>query len=166
MQGRVVGQEHVGFEGTVPGESDIHSVNSVGVEVSPVQQRGDDYLAGCSMTLLRESASLSCWDLKSLVPVWMMMRLGEPSSGTVNSSRALLVLGHQVFSVLCLGNKVFSSRNFPLESMRRIMSALLPVCVCSDSAVGSGCGAVVVVSGLELLAGGWLEAGPWTGAGV
>lgn len=96
----------------------------------------------------------------------MMMWLGEPSSGTVSSSRALLVLGHQIFSVLCLGNKVFSFRNFPLESMRRIMSALLPVCVCSFSAVGSGCGAVVVVSGLELLTGVWLEAGPWTGAGL
>jgi len=46
------------------------------------------------------------------------------------------------------------------------MSALLPVCVGSFSAVRSGCGAVVVVSGLELLAGGWLEEGSWTGAGL
>lgn len=62
MQGRVGGQEHVGFEGTVPGESDIHSVNSVGVEVSPVQQRGYDYLAGREIGggLLKDSPQRVC----------------------------------------------------------------------------------------------------------
>lgn len=45
-------------------------------------------------SLLSESATLSCWDLRSLVPVWIILWLGKPTS------TALLVLGHQVFSTL------------------------------------------------------------------
>ncbi len=111
----------------------------------------------CSVTLLRESDTLSCRDRKSLVPVWMMVWLGEPSLVTVNSSRAVLALGHQIFSALCLGNGVCSSRNFPQESIRRIMSALLSVGVCWVSVEGSGCdvahAAAVVVSESEAGAG-------------
>ncbi len=62
VQGRVVGQEHIGFEGTVPGEADIHSVNGVGVEVSPVQQSRYDYLAGREIGggLLNDSPQRVC----------------------------------------------------------------------------------------------------------
>ena len=96
--------------------------------------------------LLRESATLSCWDLRSLVPVWMIIWLGDRSSATVKGSRALWVLGHQIYSTLCLGKSVCSSRNLPLESMSRIISALLPLCVCAVSvecgeSTGAGVGA-------------------------
>ena len=100
-----------------------------------------------SIILLSESATFSCWDLRSLVPVWMIMWLGDPSSATVKSSRALWVLGHKIISTLCLWKRVCSSRNFPLESMSRMISALLPLCACAVSvecgveSTGAGVGA-------------------------
>ena len=38
----MVSQEHIGFQGTVPGGAGIHPGDSVGVEVSSWQEGGDD----------------------------------------------------------------------------------------------------------------------------
>ncbi len=78
-----------------------------------------------STTALRESDTRSCWLLRSLVPVWMMMWLGWPSWDSVRSSRALLVLGHQCLTALCRGKSCFMSMYFPFESMSRAILVLL-----------------------------------------
>ena len=42
----MVSQEHIGFQGTVPGDAGVHPVYGVGVEVSSWQEGGDDDFAG------------------------------------------------------------------------------------------------------------------------
>lgn len=127
-----------------------------------------------SMTLLRDSDTLSCWRRRSLVPVWMMMCLGDSSCSSDNSSIALWVFGHQIFDTLLLGKSFFSSRNFPLESIRMTMSGFSLCCaglvlVC---AVG---GDVVLVCGLEVemgvgvacgTGGSWLFTESWMCSGL
>ncbi len=95
------------------GDVGIYFIDCVRMEVFSLKQSGkDDFEFGkvClafSTTALRESDTLSCWLLRSLVPVWMMMWLGWPSWDSVRSSRALLVLGHQCLTALCRGKSCF-----------------------------------------------------------
>lgn len=80
-----------------------------------------------SITPLSDSDTLSCWLLRSLEPVWMMMWLGDPSCSSDSRSMACWVFGHQILATVWVGKSLFSSMNLPLESMRMTMSGF-PLC--------------------------------------
>ncbi len=81
----VVCQVDIRHNGTMSGDVGIYFIDCVRMEVFSLKQSGkDDFEFGkvClafSTTALRESDTRSCWLLRSLVPVWMMMWLGWPS---------------------------------------------------------------------------------------
>ncbi|RXM34596.1 Keratinocyte-associated protein 3 [Acipenser ruthenus] len=78
-------------------------------------------------------AMLSCWACRSLVPVCVIMWLGEPRLDTDSSCRAFPVVGRNIFDTFRLGKRRCSLMSFPLESISRATSALC----CLLGAVGS-----------------------------
>src|SRR4029434_5993780 len=67
----------------------------------------------------------------------MMMWPGLPRCSSDSRSRALLVVGHPILIVLWFGNSLFSSKNFPFESIRRTISHLC--CLVGGDACSGGC---------------------------
>lgn len=58
----------------------------------------------CSMTALSESGpTFSCSALRSFVPMWLEMWLGDPSCLLLMNSNAFWVVGHKSVAPLCYG---------------------------------------------------------------
>lgn len=81
-----------------------------------------------SITLLSDSDTVSCWLLRSLVPIWMTWWLGDLSCSSDSRSMACWMFGHQILAAVCLGKSFFSFMILTLESMRITMSGFSLLC--------------------------------------
>ena len=79
-----------------------------------------------SITPVSAVATLSCFVLRSFVPVYITMWLGEPSWSSDRLSRACWVYGHQSLDTLCLGKSVFSFSHPPF-SLSHLLPFFLPL---------------------------------------
>jgi len=84
--------------------------------------------------------------LKSFVPVWIMMWLGDPRWSSVSSSMAWLVFRHLSFKTLWFGKSFFSSTYLPFESMRSTICGFSVGLLSGDLGVGFDGGGPGVVS--------------------
>lgn len=89
-----------------------------------------------SITPLTDFVTFSPCPLRSFVPVWMMMWLGDPRRSSVSSSIAWLVFQHLSLATLFFGKSFFSSTYLPFESMRSTISGFCAVCLPGGLVVG------------------------------